>query len=131
MSTKDLILAIDNGTQSVRALLFDANGQRIARSQIALTYQRPDALTCEQSPEYFWQQVCAACQALWAQNSGYAARIAAVTLTTQRATVVALDAKQQPLRAAISWMDQRRCRTVPSVGGVWPLLFRLDRKSVV
>ena len=36
MSGKDLILAIDNGTQSVRALVFDLHGNLLARSQVIL-----------------------------------------------------------------------------------------------
>ncbi len=125
MTTNDLILAIDNGTQSVRALLFDGHGKRIAKTQVPLTYQRPNALTCEQDPHYFWQQVCQACQQLWQLDASFKQRIAAVTLTTQRATVIALDAQFEPVRAAITWMDQRRCKDVPSVGGGWPLLFQL------
>lgn len=125
MPHADLILAIDNGTQSVRALLFDQHGQRVAKTQVALHYQRDNTQCCEQDADYFWQQVCAACQQLWSHDPSFRDRIAAVTLTTQRATVVALDAQFRPLRPAISWMDQRRCHRAAPIGGWWPWLFRL------
>ncbi len=37
MSTKDLLLAIDNGTQSLKALVFDLEGQLLAREQVQYT----------------------------------------------------------------------------------------------
>lgn len=128
----DLILAIDNGTQSVRALLFDLRGQMVARSQIPIEpYFSTQPGWAEQHPATFWDAVCQACRGLWAQAAGNPAidkaAVRGVTLTTQRATVVNLDARGEPLRPAILWLDQRRAEGIPPVGGWWGLAFRAVR----
>jgi len=83
--TKDLILAIDNGTQSVRALLFDLRGNLIARARVPITacYSTQPGWA-EQDPDYFWTSLCQACQQLWGQTGVARDAVAGVTLTTQR-----------------------------------------------
>lgn len=121
------LLAIDNGTQSVRALLFDRDGQLLAKSKVVLEpYFSVNPGWAEQEPEYFWQNLCAACRALW-QNTDISPRaVKAVALTTQRATVVNLDHQGNPLRPAIIWLDQRRAENLPSMGGAWDKLIKLS-----
>src|SRR3990172_2438247 len=51
--------------------------------------------------------------------------IAAVALTTQRSTVINVDAGGRPLRPAIVWLDQRRTEGLKPVGGLWGLAFRV------
>jgi sugar (pentulose or hexulose) kinase len=51
MSAKDLLLAIDNGTQSLKALVFDLQGQLLAREQVEFTpYYSDQPGWAEQSP---------------------------------------------------------------------------------
>lgn len=122
--TKDLILSIDNGTQSVRAMVFDPAGRMLARQKVDLepyTSERPG--WAEQDPLYYWRSLCEACHGLWAQGVDREA-LAGVTLTTLRATVVCVDKRGEPLRPAIVWLDQRRTEGVPPVGGAWGLAFR-------
>jgi sugar (pentulose or hexulose) kinase len=128
--SRDLLLALDAGTQSVRALVFDAAGKLVARSRVPLPpCVSPQPGWAEQDPEVFWSALARSCQGLWAQDASVRDRIAAVALTTQRGTVVSLDAEGRPLRPAISWMDQRRAVGVPPVGGLWGLAFRASRLS--
>lgn len=117
------LLAIDNGTQSVRALLFDPRGQLIAKSRILLTYPGENAGYGEQDPEVFWQAVAQACQALWQMPGVDRKSIAAVALTTQRSTLINLDENGRPLRPAIVWFDQRRTEGLKPVGGLWGAAF--------
>jgi sugar (pentulose or hexulose) kinase len=132
-SSSDLILAIDAGTQSVRALIFDLQGSLLAKSRQPIEpYFSTAPGLAEQQPEVFWQAVCQACQQLWEQldkdnNSAISReRIAGVTLTTQRSTVINLDKNCLPLRPAIVWLDQRRAEGVPPLGGPWAVMFRLS-----
>jgi sugar (pentulose or hexulose) kinase len=132
-NTKDLILAIDNGTQSVRALLIDPCGNLVAKTRIPIdAYINTAPGLAEQHPQVFWDAVCQACQELWqldVQGTSGAvlkARIAAAALTTQRSTLINLDRSGQPLRPAIVWMDQRRTEGLPALGGLWGLAFRLS-----
>jgi sugar (pentulose or hexulose) kinase len=125
--TKDLILSIDNGTQSVRALLFDSTGQLLAKSRIPIeSYFSREPGLAEQDPQVFWQAVCQACQSLWRMPGVAKERIAGVALTTQRSTVINLDKDGVPLRPAIVWLDQRRTEGLKPVGGLWGLAFRLS-----
>ncbi len=122
------ILAIDNGTQSVRALLFDLEGRIVAKSQVQLdAYYSTHPGWAEHDPEGYWQALCTACQRLWAENAIDKEAIKAVALTTQRGTVVNLDAAGQPLRPAILWLDQRRTKQVPPISPLWRVAFKLAR----
>jgi sugar (pentulose or hexulose) kinase len=124
----DLILAIDNGTQSVRALLFDLQGRLVAKSRVLIEpYVSPRPGWAEQRPEYFWEKLCEACRQLWARADVPKEAVRGVALTTQRGTVINLDSAGQPLRPAIIWPDQRRAVGVRPVGGAWGLAFRLAR----
>lgn len=124
--TRDLLLAIDNGTQSVRALLFDPQGSLLHRSQIPIEpYVSPQPGWAEQDPEVYWKAVCDACQQLWATTGVERERIAGVGLTTQRGTVINVDAQGKPLRPAITWLDQRRTEGLRPVSGWWGLAFSL------
>ena len=54
---QDIILTIDNGTQSVRALLFDLQGNLLDKSQIQLEpYFSHQPGWAEQEPAYFWEK---------------------------------------------------------------------------
>ena len=73
--TKDLLLAIDYGTQSVRALVFDLEGNLVAKSRVIVQpYFSEQPGWAEQHPEYFWQKFCEACQGLWGNRSPLALR---------------------------------------------------------
>jgi sugar (pentulose or hexulose) kinase len=123
-----LILAIDNGTQSVRALLFDLQGEIVAKSQVQLhDYKSEHPGWAEHDPDGFWQALCQACQALWTQPGADRARIAGVAVTTQRGTVINVDREGRALRPAITWLDQRRTDVVPPIGPLWRTAFRLAR----
>lgn len=122
------ILAIDNGTQSVRALLFDLDGELVAKSQVLLdAYYSTHPGWAEHDVEGYWQALCTACQRLWAENTLRKEAIKAVAVTTQRGTVINLDGAGQPLRPAILWLDQRRTREVPPISPLWRAAFKLAR----
>ena len=122
---KDTILAIDCGTQSIRALLFDLRGHLLEKEQIFIEPYFSDMPGyAEQHPTVYWQALCAACKGLLSKNIVKVDQIAAVSLTSQRATVINLDKNGQPLRPAIIWMDQRRVENFPSVKGIWGNLFK-------
>jgi sugar (pentulose or hexulose) kinase len=122
----DLILAIDVGTQSVRALVFDLRGTLVQKARVSIEpYFSPHPGWAEQHAQLFWDSLCQACQELWQKGGFDRERIAGVALTTQRATVVNLDKAGNPLRPAIIWLDQRSTLGLKPVGGLWGALFRL------
>ncbi len=120
------ILSIDNGTQSVRALLFDRHGAIVAKTQVPLVaYFSRHPGWAEHDPEDYWQAVCTACQRLWAENPLALASVRGVAVTTQRGTMINLGKDGQPLRPAITWLDQRRTDTIPPISRFWKLAFKL------
>lgn len=120
------ILALDNGTQSVRALLFDLDGNLVAKSQVHIQpYVAPQPGWAEQDPDYYWAMLGRACQELWQNPAVDKSQIAGVVLTTQRGTVVNVGKDGRPLRPAMVWLDQRRTEGLPRVGGWWGFAFRL------
>jgi sugar (pentulose or hexulose) kinase len=128
--TGERILAIDNGTQSVRALLFDLRGNLLARSRVEIEpYSSKQPGWAEQDPEYYWDSLCQACQRLWLEPDVSREAISGVALTTQRATMINLDREGKPLRPAIVWLDQRRTEGLRPVGGLWGLAFKLTGMS--
>lgn len=128
MNNKDLILAIDNGTQSLKALIFDLEGRLLAKEQVRFKpYFSEHPGWAEQDPKVFWQALCSACQRLWKNREINKERIAGVTLTTQRGTVINVDKDGRPLRPAILWLDQRKTYGLRPVGGAWGLLFKISR----
>ena len=122
---QEYLLSIDNGTQSVRAMIFDRDGHLVAKSKVEIEpYFSTEPGWAEQHAEYFWQALCQACHKLWEQLEIPRESIKAMSVTTQRATVVAIGADGQPLRAAISWLDQRQVDSKPELGAVESLLMR-------
>ncbi len=128
MTEKTHILAIDNGTQSVRALLFDLKGELTSKVQIQLEpYYSTEPGWAEQDVDYFWENLCKACQQLWQESDVSREAIAAVSLTTQRACMVNLDRDGKPLRPMISWLDQRRATEFKPIGGLMGVAFKLAK----
>ncbi len=126
MVLKEYILAIDNGTQSVRALLFDLQGNLVDKARVEIEpYYSEHPRWAEQDPLYYWRSLCEACQKLWAQTSVPKEAVAGVALTTQRATMINVDERGNPLRPAIVWMDQRQDEGFKHIGGLWGLIFRI------
>ena len=119
------ILAVDVGTQSVRALVFDAVGVLVAGARIPIEpYVAPQPGWAEQDPELYWRTLGSACRQVLAHPAVRRDAIAGMTVTTQRNTVVVTDADGKPLRPAIVWLDQRRTAGLPFVGGATGLAFR-------
>lgn len=127
---RDLLLALDNGTQSMRALVFDAQGTLIAKQRVPLTaYSSQAPGMHEHDPLGFWHALCEACTSLWAQHPDLRGRIAAVAVTTQRATVVNVGDDGEPLRPAITWLDQRKAHRFHAISPLWRAAFTAARVS--
>jgi sugar (pentulose or hexulose) kinase len=126
--TADHVLAIDVGTQSVRAMIFDPAGNLLARSKVPIEPYVPGPPgCCEQDPELYWRAVAEACHRLWAEPGCRRDALAGVALTTQRGTIVVTDEQGDPLRRAMVWLDRCRAEGLPRIGGRWGLMFKAAR----
>ena len=118
MGPADHILAIDQGTTSTRAILFDSNAQPVAVAQRELQQHYPQLGWVEHDPEDIWRD------ALGVSREALAGidiqRVAAVGITNQRETAVVWDrATGEPIHRAIVWQDRRtaeRCAELKAEG---------------
>jgi glycerol kinase len=114
LSEEPYILAIDQGTTSTRAILFDANAAPVASYATELRQIYPANGWVEHDAEEIWQATLACCRA--ALKGVPAASVAAIGITNQRETTVVWDrATGMPLHNAIVWQDRRtadRCRAL-------------------
>src|SRR5690242_13524389 len=102
----ELILVLDAGTTSTRAMLFTARGEPRGVSQAELTQYYPAPGWVEHDAGEIWDKTLACARRIVAQAG--AERIAAIGIANQRETVVAWDkATGKPLARALVWQDRR------------------------
>ncbi|MHB8958057.1 MAG: FGGY-family carbohydrate kinase [Candidatus Limnocylindrales bacterium] len=130
MTAADRVLALDVGTQSVRAMVFDPAGNLLARTKVPIEPYVPGPPgCCEQDADLYWRALGEATRALWQQPGVERASVAGVALTTQRGTVVPTDESGEPLRRAMVWLDRCRAEGLPRIGGSWGLKFKAARAT--
>ncbi len=104
-----LVLTIDLGTQSARAMLVDKAGNILRKTQYK--YDKPyysiNPGWAEQKPEAYWDAVCDTTKRLKEEAQGLWGDIIAVTVTSIRDTCVCVDKEGNPLRDFIVWLDKR------------------------
>ncbi len=102
------IMAIDQGTTSTRAILFDEQGKICGISQKELTLFYPDNGWVEQNPEDIWEDTQYVCRAVLNQLSVSSADVVSIGITNQRETTVVWDRETgEALYNAIVWQDRR------------------------
>ena len=115
---KSLILAIDQGTTSTRAILFDREASPLASHAIPLRQIYPANGWVEHDPGEIWQATLACCQAVLKGRE--AGEVAGLGITNQRETSLVWDRKTgAPLHNAIVWQDRRgaaRCAQLKKRG---------------
>ncbi len=102
------LLAIDQGTTSSRAIVFDARGVRVSTGQQEFRQHYPADGWVEHDPEEIWASTLAVCREAIAKAGITAADIAGIGITNQRETTVVWErATGKPLYNAIVWQDRR------------------------
>jgi glycerol kinase len=102
-----LILVLDAGTTSTRAMLYAPDGVRVATAQADLTQYYPRPGWVEHDAAEIWDRTLDCARQMVTQAGG-ANRIAAIGITNQRETVVAWSRRTgAPLSRAIVWQDRR------------------------
>src|SRR6202795_4559501 len=102
------ILALDQGTSSSRAVLFDEAGAPVAQEQREFPQIYPQPGWVEHDPEAIWSSQLESAQALVRSAGVPVEEIAAIGITNQRETVVVWErATGKPIANAIVWQDRR------------------------
>ena len=107
----NMILAIDQGTTSTRAIAFEVSSSgsfsAVAVSQIELAQHFPQSGWVEHDAAEIWRATLQTCREV-VRKAGGVGRFAAVGITNQRETSVLWDAATgEPLHRAIVWQDRR------------------------
>ena len=116
--TSGYILAIDQGTTSSRALLFDRSGNVVHVAQRELPQIYPQSGHVEHDPEQIWRDTLATAREAFAAAGDQ--KVHAIGITNQRETTLLWDrATGEVLHNAIVWQDRRtaaRCQTLRDEG---------------
>jgi len=108
VSHADLILALDQGTTSSRAVLVDRAGAIVASAQRELTQHYPRPGWVEQDPEEIWTTQRDTARDVLATAGAGPARVAAIGITNQRETTIVWDrVTGEPVARAVVWQDRR------------------------
>ncbi len=110
----EILLAIDQGTSSSRAMGFSLGGESLALEQQTFEQIYPAPGWVEHDPEVIWATVLSTTRQLLRKLNGARSRPAAIGITNQRETTIVWDKRTGvPLFNAIVWQDRRtaeRCR---------------------
>ena len=108
----DHILAIDQGTTSTRAILFDSAARPVASAQRELTQHYPHPGWVEHDPEEIWKSTVEVLRGALANSGLGTDRLAAIGITNQRETAVVWErATGKVIHKAIVWQDRRTAET--------------------
>ncbi|MGE0725852.1 MAG: FGGY family carbohydrate kinase, partial [Alphaproteobacteria bacterium] len=121
----DVVLAIDQGTTSTRAMAFASDGAVRARAQQELSQHFPKPGWVEHDPSEIWRATVEVTRAAIAEAAVARESLAGIGITNQRETVVLWDRSTgTPVHRAIVWQDRRtadRCAALEA-DGVGPML---------
>src|SRR5215470_5899119 len=102
------LLALDQGTSSTRAIVFDHTGEKSAVAQREFAQHFPQPGWVEHDAEAIWTSVVDTARQALAEAKVAARDIAAIGITNQRETIVLWDrATGAPIHRAIVWQDRR------------------------
>jgi xylulokinase len=102
-----LLLGIDVGTSSVKAVLLDLRGNLCAVTQAEYPLHHIRPAWVEQDPEDWWQATCQAIHEALAKVQHGAERVLGLAVSSQAPALLPLDRAGRPLRPAMIWMDRR------------------------
>ncbi|MDF8333816.1 glycerol kinase GlpK [Novosphingobium cyanobacteriorum] len=114
------LLAIDQGTTSTRAIVFNGQARPVATAQAEFAQHYPQPGWVEHDPEDIWRDVLGTAREALAKAGLSARQVAAIGITNQRETAVIWDrATGEPIHRAIVWQDRRTadvCQALKSDG---------------
>ena len=114
----DFILAIDQGTTSSRAIVFDAKLRPKASAQKEFKQYFPDSGWVEHDPEEIWKSVLATCRAAISKAKTAPKTIRCLGITNQRETTVVWERKTgKAIHKAIVWQDRRTAEICADLKG--------------
>lgn len=103
----DILLGIDAGTSSIKAVAFDTAGNELATAAVRNRFDTGPDGAATQSPAATWNRLGETLQALAAQIDGLAGRVLALAITAQGDGTWLIDAEGAPVSDGWLWLDSR------------------------
>jgi len=103
----DLLLGLDVGTTSLKAVLFDVDGALLSQASQEYPTVYPHPNWAEQDPDDWWRAACAVLPQVIAQAGADPRAIAGIGVSGQAPSVVPIGQDGAPLRPALLWLDRR------------------------
>lgn len=105
---KDLVLAIDQGTTSSRAIVFNKNSEIVSSSQMELSIICPKSGWVEQNADEIWETVYQVCKEVLVSPSIKVENIKGIGITNQRETTIIWNKEtKKPIYNAIVWQSRQ------------------------
>ncbi len=101
------LISVDGGTESARAAIFTEDGKLVASQATPYPVRHPNPGWAEQRPDEWWEAIVSAVRKTLETAAVPVEEIVGMSADLTSCTVVLMDAKFQPLRPAIIWMDVR------------------------
>jgi len=110
---EQVVLAIDQGTSSTKAVLFSRTGRLLAKGSAALTSRYPQPGYMEQDPDDIYRNALESVRICLehARQDGLKYTLVGIGITNQRETFILWDADGRPVAPAIVWQDKRPVST--------------------
>jgi sugar (pentulose or hexulose) kinase len=105
----EIVVGIDSSTTATKAIAWDYSGKNVAEGHSPVRLTSPQPNYYEQNPDDWWISLVESLQKLTYQVEKK--RITAVAIANQRETFVGLDNNGNPVRPAITWLDER-CKSL-------------------
>lgn len=125
-NNQKLVLSIDCGTQSIRALVFDQQGHLLAKVKEEFEpYISTKPGYAEQDPYVYWNNCIKCVQGLQEQHKELMENVVALCVTTMRNTGVCLDDKGRVIKPALLWLDQREASVSKKLSWYYRIAFKI------
>lgn len=118
------VFVIDIGTSSMRGILFDPQGKRIAEKQVLYQPDKYPDGRIEQKPEDWTGSLEAIAAAVAKEAGEKGASVDAMAVTAQRSAILPVDSRGTPLMNTIMWQDRRNKDICAELGPYNELIFR-------
>jgi sugar (pentulose or hexulose) kinase len=102
-----LLLAIDAGTTSIKAGLFEPGGRCLGIAHQEYRLETPAVDRAELDPEIYWQACITTVKKVLSQVIGDERPVVSVAVSSQGETLICTDEAGKPIRPAIIWLDNR------------------------
>ena len=128
-----LVMTFDFGTQSVRACIFDSQGECLAMEsrKYEPAYHSPKPGYAEMDPAYYFDCLCACTKAIAEKHPDLLPRVAGIELDCFRDSAVCLDKDRNVIRPMILWLDSRMAECKKPLPLLSRAIFALAGKSDV